>query len=91
MTDLLISASSLGHSKLYSSDIHHHEQPLFRSREHGLQHTITAYNALEVSIHFISYKYIYIYIYILLNMIYFGLKEFLDITLVLSLKGFLPH
>ena len=83
MTDLLISASSLGHSKLYSSNIHHHEQPLFRSREHGLQHTITAYNVLDVSIHFLSY--------ILLNMIYFGLKEFLDITLVLSLKGFLPH
>ena len=83
MTDLLISASSLGHSKLYSSNIHHHEQPLFRSREHGLQHTITAYNVLDVSIYFLSY--------ILLNMIYFGLKEFLDITLVLSLKGFLPH
>ena len=65
MTDLLISASSLGHSKLYSSNIHHHEQPLFRSREHGLQHTITAYNVLEVSIHFLSYKYIYIYIYII--------------------------
>ena len=83
MTDLLISASSLGHSKLYSSDIHHHEQPLFRSREHGLQHTITAYNVLDVSIHFLSY--------ILLNMIYFGLKEFLDIMLVLSLKGFLSY
>ena len=83
MIELLKSASSLGHSKLYSSNIHHHEQPLFRSREHGLQHTITAYNVLDVSIHSLSY--------ILLNMIYFGLKEFLDIMLVLSLKGFLSY
>ena len=58
MTDLLICAFSLGHSKLYSSNIHHHEQPLFRSREHGLQYTITADNVLEVSIHFLSYIYI---------------------------------